>query len=165
MDEIPFEKWQQLEQPDISFLPDFEKEFPPEYFEMLNSLRQDKVWNGSARAVWGFHFSTKPLDVITSQKGKLYFFPQRPTPFQMNEIAELSLKASGWNNRRQSVLQHHEPMIVKCYGISPTPETENQMVVVKPNTHYSKLMGVEIVADNSLQWLVRGSKSIVIGDK
>lgn len=165
MNDLSIEGWRQLNQLDTSFLSEFEKEFPPEYFEMLDSLQQNIIWEGLARAVWGFHFSPKPLEVITPQKGRLYFFPQRPTSSQMNEIAELSLKASGWNNRTKTVLRLHQPTIVKCYGISPAPETENQIVVVKPNANYSNLLGVEIVADNSTQWLARGSKSIVLGDK
>ncbi len=165
MDEISLEKWYALSLPDKSFLSDFEKEFPSEYYEMLQTLQRGNVWEGLARGVWGFHFSPKLLEVVSPQKGKFYFFPQRPTPSQMNGIAELSLKASGWNNRSESVLRLHQSMIVKCYGISPTPETEDQTVVVKPNVVYRNLMGVEIVADNSLQWSVRGTKSIVIEDK
>lgn len=147
---------------DFSFAPDLEHDFPPEYYEMVDVLKRGNRWTGSVSAVRGFHFSPKLLKEIFPQNGELYFFPNRPTVSQSEQIASLSQSASGWNQRREAIIGgSKESKPIFCYAIEPDPKIpRTKTVIVEPNANYFGLMGLKVIAEHPLKWLVKGLKVV-----
>lgn len=141
----------------------FEERLTPEYHKMLRELfSSPNEYQGSA--IRGFHFSLAAVDSINPKDGKLWLFPNRPTISDLKEIALLPARDS-WRSKKMAYTS--EPArFVFCYEIHPSDRTSSERLRVKANVNYgsSGLQGIEVSANDSLDWLVTDYKVIEISE-
>jgi len=158
---LNFQKmWQDRYDP--SFGSQFHKRITPGYQTLLNKMGLSP-FQIEASAIHGFHFSLVETEVLNPRNDKLYLFPNRPTKYDLEEIAVLTATESGWANRKITITPQY-PIRVFCYEIHPSEVTAETRVEVYPNSKYgtSGLEGIEVRADTSLIWNVKDRKLIIV---
>ncbi len=135
------------------FAIDFPLYCPPEYYQLLASIEANKTWQveTTANAIRGFHFSDSSSFVdVEPNNDTLLYFPRKPNPTQLHDLADKAAHAPGWGGRAWTGNNSYrgKKRAAYCYEITPDDHTSLQEVIVNFNAYYGSrdgyLMGLRV---------------------